>query len=92
MICQQKTNTLSQLSKGEIFKFKGGQEALYVVNNGHPQVLETNDYTEYEVIKKNETSVRARVVCGSAEYIFKFKGLFSGGIKGGVDSDIKIVQ
>lgn len=68
---------LSDLKLGEKFRFKQGQIALYYTNGTLSQELQTEEHMEFIVLKRNPTSVKCKMTCGSVEYTFKFGGYFS---------------
>lgn len=66
---------LSEIKLGELFKFVAGQIIYYLNGSGpHVNEYETNGFTLFVVLKKNEKSVKCRPVDGRVEYTFKFSG------------------
>jgi len=82
---------LSELNKGDYFRFIDGQTALYLTNNNNASDYMTMSHVEFEVLKKNEMSVKVKPTGGRIEYVFKFKGYFSGYQKEGVDCEVERV-
>ncbi len=68
---------LSDLGNGQVFLFVEGQQAKYLpANKGAYGFcdLDTVDYQEYEVVKKNEKSVKCRPLHTTIYYTFYFAG------------------
>lgn len=82
---------LSDLKKGDCFKFIEGQTALYMTNNNNASEYSTMSHVEFEVLKKNEMSVKVKPTDGRIEYVFKFKGHFNGYQKEGIDCVVEKV-
>ncbi len=82
---------LSELNKGDFFKFIDGQTALHMTNNNNSLEYYTMKHIEFEVLKKNEMSVKVKPTDGRVEYVFKFKGHFNNYTKEGVDCEVEIV-
>lgn len=79
---------LSELNKGDYFKFIEGQKALYLTNNNSASEYTTMNHVEFEVLKKNEMSVKVKPTNSRIEYVFKFKGVFGGYSNDGIDCDV----
>jgi hypothetical protein len=82
---------LSELNKGDFFKFIDGQTALHLTNNNNAAEYNTMSHVEFEVLKKNEMSVKVKPTDGRVEYVFKFKGCFNNYTKQGVDCEVEKV-
>lgn len=82
---------LSELKKGDYFSFIEGQVALYMTNNNNASEYNTMSHVEFEVLKKNEMSVKVKPIDGRIEYVFKFKGHFNGYQKEGIDCVVEKV-
>ena len=67
---------LSELNKGDFFKFIPGQTVHYLSTHDLPVAFEPNNHTIYEVLKQNKMSVKVKVAIGVVEYIFKYSGRF----------------
>ena len=66
---------LSELNKGDYFRFIGGQVALQMANSNKVTEYHTTNHIEFEVLKRNDMSVKVKPTDRQIEYIFKFKGL-----------------
>lgn len=65
---------LSQLKQGDFFVFIPDQIIYYLRSSVDGVEFNTNSYTKYEVLKKNEKSVKVKPIDGRVEYTFKFSG------------------